>query len=114
MKRRQQHGSALIEALVAVTLAGIAIGGLTGVAALATRSLVLVRDTDNALALAGERLEALRAGPRGDGADAPAARDGTVFARTWQVGGGRGMPAELSVRVGFGSRAVTLSTETLP
>ena len=64
MRARTQQGSALAEALVAVALAGLAIGGLTGAAALASRSLVLVRDTDNALALAGERLETLRAGQR--------------------------------------------------
>ena len=114
MNRGRQRGGALAEALVAVALAGIALGGLTATAAVATRTLALVRDTDNALALATERLEALHAAPRADGTDQPVAHDGTVFTRRWQVGGGRGKPAALSVQVDFGSHRVRLATETLP
>lgn len=114
MTTRRVQGSALIEALVATVLAGIALGGLTCAAVLATRSLVLVRDTANALALAGERLEALRLGPRADGADAPRTCDGTDWTRSWTVNGGRGTPAGLSVRVACGRRTVDLSTEVFP
>ena len=99
---------------MAAALAGIALGGLANAAVLATRSLVLVRDTGNALALAGERLEALRVGPRADGADAPRSRDGTAWTRTWTVTGGRGAPAGLSVRVTCARHTLTLSTEVFP
>jgi hypothetical protein len=114
MTARRVQGSALVEALVATALAGIALGGLTGAAVLATRSLVLVRDTANALALAGERLETLRVGPRTDGADAPRTRDGTDWTRSWRVSGGRGTPAGLSVGLACDRRTVDLSTEVFP
>ena len=107
-------GSALIEAVAAAALAAIAVGTLTGVATLASRTLALARDTDNALALAGERLETLRNGPRADGTDTAVTRDGTVFTRSWHVGGGRGAPVELSVQIAWGRHALALSTATLP
>ncbi len=114
MSARRVSGSALVDALVAASLAGLAAGGLVASAALGTRSLVLIRDTNNALAFAGQRLEALRAGPRAGGTDAPIACDGTVYARRWSVAGGRGTPVTLSVRVGWRGHVIALDTETLP
>src|SRR5438128_1111868 len=83
-------------------------------AALATASLRLARDTGIALALATERLEALRVGPRADGADSQVAPDGTRFQRSWTRAGGRGTPARLSVRIAWGRHALELETEALP
>jgi Tfp pilus assembly protein PilV len=114
MRARPVRGFSVIEALVGVALAGLAMAGLAGVAGLATRSLCLARDAGVALALASERLEALRAGPRADGADTRVAADGTVFARRWQVAGGRGAPLRLSVRVTWGTHAQVLATEVPP
>jgi hypothetical protein len=101
----------VVDALVGAALAGIALAGLAAVAGLATASLRLARDTGTALALATERLEALRAGPRSAGDDGWTAPDGTSFTRAWDAGGGRGRPTTLSVRVGWGSRAVALGSE---
>src|SRR5437763_1544945 len=83
-------------------------------AGLATASLRLARDTGTALALATERLEALRVGPRADGADSQVAPDGTRFQRSWTRVGGRGTPERLSVRIAWGRHALELATEALP
>lgn len=111
---RSCRGSSVVAALAAALLAGFAAAGLAAVAALATRSLRLARDTGIALTLASERLEVLRAGPRADGADRTVAADGTVFARTWRVAGGRGNPQSLSVEVGWDAHRVALATEAPP
>jgi Tfp pilus assembly protein PilV len=110
----KQAGFSVVEALVGAALAGIAVALLAGVAGLTSRSVCLARDSGFALALAVERAEALRAGPRADGADTRAAADGTVYSRSWQVAGGRGVPVRLSVQVTWGNRVRTLATEVLP
>ena len=112
--RHSARGTSIVDALVGAALAGIALAGLAGTAALASGSLRLARDTGSALALASERLEALRAGPRGDGDDRWIAPDGTVFTRTWTAAGGRGRPAILSSRVAWRRRALALGTEVWP
>ena len=111
---RRRRGSSVAEALVATALAGLALAALASAARLATVSLRLARDVGIALALAGEQLEALRAGPRAPGTDVTAGPDGTRFTRVWSVRGGRGRPAALAVEVGWGSRAVRLETEAIP
>jgi len=113
MKRRSS-GMSIVEALVGAALAGIAVAGLASTAALAAASLNLARDTGTALALASERLEALRTGPRVDGNDARPAPGGSVFTRTWTHAGGRGRPLALSTRVAWRRRALTLTTEAWP
>ncbi len=112
--RRPRAGFTVVEALVGAALAGIALAGLAAVAGLATASLRLARDTGTALALATERLEALRVGPRADGADSQVAPDGTRFQRSWTRDGGRGTPERLSVRIAWGRHALELETEALP
>ncbi len=112
--RRPRAGFTVVEALVGAALAGIALAGLAAVAGLATASLRLARDTGTALALATERLEALRVGPRADGADSQAAPDGTRFQRSWTRDGGRGTPERLSVRIAWGRHALELETEAFP
>ena len=114
MTRGRSGGFSVVEALVGAALAGLALGGLAGVAGLTTRSLGLARDGGVALALATERLEALRAGPRADGTDAQVGADGTVFRRSWQASGGRGDPVRLAVRVAWGGRGLVLTTEAPP
>ena len=104
----------MVEAVVATALAGIAAAGLAATAAMAVDGLRLARNTGTALALASERLEALRVGPRANGSDGPVAADGTRFVRTWSVVEGRGAPSRLSAQVHWGSRSVTLATEALP
>jgi hypothetical protein len=110
-RSRLRRGSSVVDALVGAALAGIALAGLAAVGALATQSLRLARDTASALALATDRLEALRGGPRTAGDDRWVAPDGTVFDRTWSHDGGRGRPVGLSARVAWGRRAVDLRTE---
>ena len=112
--RRRPAGFSVVEALVGAALAGIALAGLAAVAGLATASLRLARDSGTALALATERLEALRVGPRADGADSHAAPDGTRFQRSWTHGGGRGSPERLSVHIAWGRHALELETEAFP
>jgi hypothetical protein len=109
----------VLEALASAVVAGLALAGLTAVASLATSGLRLARDTTIALALAAERLEALRVGPRANGDDSRTGPDGTVFARSWRSAGGRGTPARLSVHVAWvagprGRRTLDLATEVPP
>ena len=106
-------GFSVVEALVGTLLAGVALAGLAAVAGLATRALTLARDTSVAIALAGERLEAMRAGPRADGSDTVTGL-GTTFTRRWSTTGGRGLPAELRVAVAWGAHTVEVATEALP
>ena len=89
---RSRAGSSVVEAVVATALAGIAVAGLAATAAMTVDGLRLARDSGTALALASERLEALRVGSRE----------------------GRGAPTRLSVQVGWGWRSITLATEALP
>ena len=109
-----RRGTSIVDALVGAALAGIAVAGLAGTAALASQGLRLARDTGTALALATERLEALRVGPRADGADSQVAPDGTRFQRSWSRDGGRGMPVRLGARIAWGRHALELETEALP
>ncbi|TMB40344.1 MAG: hypothetical protein E6J55_21700 [Deltaproteobacteria bacterium] len=111
---RGRSGSSVVEAVVATALAGIALAGLAATAAVTVDGLRLARNTATALALAGERLEALRVGPRAGGSDGPVAADGTRFVRTWSVVEGRGAPTRLAVRVDWTWRSLTLATEALP
>jgi hypothetical protein len=113
---KRHTGFALIDALVAMGLAALALGALALAAGVGTYGVRLARDSGTAIALAGARLEALRAGPRGDGTDVTPAPDGTAtaFTRRWWVGGGRGTPAALAVEVTWGTRALVLATEAFP
>ena len=111
---RGRCGSSVVEAVVATALAGIAAAGLAATAAMTVDGLRLARDTGTALALASERLEALRVGPRANGSDSPVGADGTRFVRTWAVVDGRGAPSRLSAEVRWGSRSVRLATEAVP
>ncbi|HZP42898.1 MAG TPA: hypothetical protein VFD84_15505 [Candidatus Binatia bacterium] len=113
MKPRPR-GFSVVEALVGAALAGIALAGLAAVAALATESLRLARDRSTALALATERLELLRAGPRADGAEERVGAGGTRFAVAWHAVDGRGDAARLRVHVAWGTRALDLATEAAP
>ena len=106
------RGSTALPAALAILAVSAALGA--AVAGLATASLRLARDTGIALALATERLEALRVGPRADGADNQVAPDGTRFQRSWTRDGGRGTPERLSVRIAWGRHALELETEALP
>jgi Tfp pilus assembly protein PilV len=113
-RHRLRAGFSVVEALVAAALAGIALAGLAAVATLATASLRFARDTGTALALATERLEALRVGPRADGDDGWTAPDGARFSRHWSQGGGRGAPARLRASVTWGGHTIDLRTEAFP
>jgi hypothetical protein len=103
------RGSSVVEALVALGLAGIALAGLAGAAASAGHHLRLARARDTAVGLAVSRLEALRAGPRADGTD-------TIgpFVRRWWADDGRGDAAAVDVEVAWGTRVVRLASEVSP
>ena len=111
---RRARGTSIVEALVAVALAGLAAAGLAGAAAVAGRTLRLADQTTTALTLGWERLERLRAGPRADGHDTPIGADGTAFARSWTQAGGGGRPARLGAHVAWGAHAVDVATEAMP
>ncbi len=107
-------GFSVIEALVATLVAGLALAGLTTVAGTSSRALRVARDETVAVAMAAERLEALRAGPRPAGTDTIADANGTRFARRWSATGGRGRPARIDCRVAWGAHAVIATSEAPP
>ena len=111
---RGNRGWAVVDALVSLGLAGVAIAGVAGAGGLALRTLRVARDTNAAIALATERLEALRAGPRANGSDTTSTADGTVFTRTWQTTDGRGQATPLWVDVKGGVRTLALASEAFP
>jgi Tfp pilus assembly protein PilV len=106
-------GSSLVEVLVALVLTGLAAGALAAITAVSGRALVTARRDATATALAGGRLDMLRAGPLADGSDA-IARDGVGFARRWTASSGRGRPSAFAVTVDWERHAFALRTEALP
>jgi hypothetical protein len=110
----RRAGSGLVEALVAVALVSVVAGATAAAAVCGGRALVLVRRDAAATALGVARLDALRAGPRADGADAPAGSDGTTFARQWRVTPGRGRPDLLDVTLDWPGHRLDLATAVLP
>jgi len=108
------RGASVVEALVGAALAGVALAGLAATAQVSVRALTLAHQGAAALAVAAERMETLRAGPRADGADLVTAGDGTGFARRWRVVDGRGAPSGITVDVGWGTHAFTLASEVWP
>ena len=106
-------GSALVEALLALLLAGVAIGGMASAAATGARLLALARVDSAATALGREQEEALRAGPRGSGTDT-VVRGDVAFVRAWSAGVGRGRPDRLAVSVSWPGHHVDVASEALP
>jgi len=107
-------GSSLVEALVALALVSIALAGLATSAAVGRRHLSLAWDLGAAVALAGDRLEALRAGPRDTGTDRPTGNRRTAFTRTWRSTDGRGGPSTFEVEVAWGGRRLELRSGAFP
>jgi hypothetical protein len=102
-----------VEALVALGLAAVAAGTLAAVATASGTALVTARRDGVATALATERLDGLRAGPRTAGSDA-ASSAGSTFARRWTASDGRGRPDGLGVEVAWPGHRLVLATEALP
>lgn len=113
MRRGAARGSSVAEALVAAALAGTALAAVALVARQAGPGLRLARETSTALTLAEAQLEALRAGPRNDGADEVVA-DGVRFSRAWSATGGRGLPTRVAVEVTWPDHRLSLETGVLP
>ena len=97
-------------ALGIVALAG---GTVAAVAATSGGLLVAARRDAAASSLGRERLDALRAGPRDDGADTVVAA-GALFTRTWTTTPGRGSPDRFVVTLAWSGHGVTLAGEAMP
>ena len=114
--RRPGHtvaGFAVVEALVALLLAGVAISVLAASAAATVRHVRLARERGVAVALAADRLEGLRAGPRDTGRDEIDAA-GVHWVRTWSSGGGRGSAVILRVQIEWPDGHVNLDGAVYP
>jgi Tfp pilus assembly protein PilV len=91
MMRRRAGGAAgitLVEVLVAMAVAAIALGACPGFLVVIGRAAVLAREGTAAVALAQAKLEELAGGPDvpGAGGDAPApGATPAAFARTWRI-----------------------------
>lgn len=110
---RATPGFAVVDALVASSLAAVALAGLVASVALAARQLRDVRRASLATTLAVDALERLRAGPPSSGGDRRW-RDGLVFDRIWEVTDGRGRPTTLTADVRCDGRRSTLVTAVAP
>lgn len=107
------RGFAVVEALVALLVLAVAVAGLTASAAAAIRHVRLARERSTALALAMDRLDGLRAGPRDAGRD-EIDLAGMRYVRTWSSAGGRGEPWRLAVEVMWLGGHVDLESEAYP
>lgn len=108
-----ESGVALVEALVALMLAAVGAATLCAAAAAAVRHVRLARERSAAVALAVDRLEALRAGAREGGSDEIDVA-GTRYTRDWRSAGGRGAPAALHVEVVWAGGHVRLESGAYP
>src|SRR5262245_15007121 len=106
-------GFAVVEALVALVLAAIAVAALTAVAGVGGHHVRLARERGIAIALASDRLDALRAGPRDSGSDAVVVA-GTRYTREWSSTGGRGLPVHLEVEVTWDGGHAALASDAFP
>ena len=106
-------GFAVVEALVALLLAAVAVSALTASAAASVRHVHRARQRSVALARAADRLEAPRAGPRDSGRDEVDVA-GTPYVRTWTSDGGRGAPVRLRVEVAWPDGHVGLASGVFP
>jgi Tfp pilus assembly protein PilV len=113
MGRPSAHGFAIVEALVALLITAVAVAGLTASAAAAIRHVRLARERGTALALATDRLDALRAGPRDIGRDEIDVT-GTHYVRTWSSTEGRGEPSRLAVEVIWPGGHIELESGAYP
>jgi Tfp pilus assembly protein PilV len=106
-------GFALVESLVALLVTAIALAALSAGAAAGVRFVREARERSTAVALAADRLDALRAGPRDSGSDEVVVA-GVRFGRTWSSAGGRGAPVRLEVEVTWPAGHVGLASEVFP
>jgi hypothetical protein len=90
-------------------LVSLAAGAIAAAAAISGRTLVQVRHDAVAVAQASGRLDALRAGPRVDGAQTTG-----PFTSDWRVGDGRGRPDPCEVAVTWVGHRLDLSSAVLP
>jgi hypothetical protein len=104
---------ALVEALVGLVLAAVGASVLCAAAASAGQHVRLARERSTAVALAVDRLDALRAGPRVGGSDELDVA-GTRYALAWGSAGGRGAPAALAVEVSWTGGRVRLESVAYP
>lgn len=95
-------------------MTALAAGGVAAVAATSGRTLVAASRDAIATALALDRVEHWRAGPRGDGTDVVTGGDGTAYARQWTTIAGRGRPDSVDATIAWPSHAIALGTEALP
>ena len=98
---------------MALGVVALAAGAVAAVAATSGGLLVAARRDAAASSLARERLDALRGGPRDDGADTVAAA-GALFTRTWTTTPGRGSPDRFVVTLAWPGHGVALASEALP
>jgi hypothetical protein len=92
----------------------LAVGAVAAVAATSGRVLVAASRDATGTALALERVEGWRAGPRIDGTDVVAGADGTAYARRWATVAGRGHADTVEAITAWPSHAIVLATGALP
>lgn len=94
-----------------MVLVAVAAGILAATAATSDRVVTIARRDAEGVALATERLECLRTGPRADGTDGVVGSDGTMYTRTWRVTPGRGRPDRLDLAIAWPGHALAIGTK---
>lgn len=105
--QRTARGVTLVDVLIAIAILGIGGAGMLALQVVVIRAHALARQMTDAVTLARQQMELLGLGlstTGGDTVDAygcssarTCAQRGTIYTRTWTVGGGT--PAQLQVRV---------------
>ena len=110
------RGSAIVDALAALVLAGAALSMLARAGRVAGAALRTTAETAALLDVAATQLERLRLWPVPDGTDTVLDADGTGYRRSWSSTGGRGLARQVSVTVALaaGHRSLTLAGRAFP
>ena len=109
-----RHGSAILDALGAAVVAGMALVVLVRAAAVTGAAVRTTADVAALIDIATAQVERLRRVPAADATDTIVHTDGRSYQRQWSSTGGRGLPRQLSVTARSTHRHLTLSTQVFP
>ena len=109
-----QRGSAIIDALGAMVVAGIALVVLVRAAAVTSGAVRTTAEVAALIDITTAQVERLRRVPAADVTDTIVHTDGRSYQRQWSSTGGRGLPRQLSVTARSTRRSLTLSTQVFP
>lgn len=109
-----QRGSALMDAMAAAIVTGLALAVLVYAGHVTATTLALTADTAGLLDVAGTQLEHLRRWPAADGSATVHHLDGRTYQLAWSSLDGRGLPRQITVTATSAQRTLTVSSQAFP